>query len=70
MDREYISTERADLFDVNTMILLSVDVIGYAEDSQILQAFHTVVQSGNINETVLYPASTAQYSMAVVLSLS
>lgn len=43
MDREYISTERADLFDVNTMILLSVDVIGYAEDSQILQAFHTVV---------------------------
>lgn len=30
MDREYISTERADLFDVNTMILMSVDVIGNA----------------------------------------
>lgn len=57
MDREYISTERADLFDVNTMILLSVDVIGYAEDSQILQAFHCAV---NAHETYNRDESSAK----------
>lgn len=48
MDREYISTERADLFDVNMMILMSIDVIGCIEDSQIMQAFHNAVNTHEI----------------------
>ena len=48
MDREYISTERADLFDVNMMILMSIDVIGCVEDSQIMQAFHNAVNTHEI----------------------
>lgn len=48
MDREYISTERADLFDVNMMILMSIDVIGCAEASQIMQAFYHAVNAHEI----------------------
>lgn len=48
MDRKYISTERADLFDVNMMILMSIDVIGCAEASQIMQAFYHAVNAHEI----------------------
>lgn len=38
MNRYYIATERADLFDVNMVVGISVDVIGLLEKSQIVDA--------------------------------
>lgn len=48
MNRYYIATERADLFDVNMVVVISVDVIGLLEKSQIVDAFHLAVNTHEI----------------------
>lgn len=46
--RVYISTERADLFDVNMMIAMSIDVKGNIDDEQVVRAFHRAVDAQEI----------------------